>query len=139
VGAVDIANNEVRVESGKGDRERVVYITGECARILAEYIHEAKLDERDYLFKPLRGEQRMRPHVVRRTLLRIAARTGIKKHIHPHLLRHSWATNMINRGANPRTVQAQLGHRFLETTMIYVESRPQRVRNECQAFAPAYV
>jgi len=137
---VDIANHEVYIEDGKGARDRIAYIPGECARIQAEYIHDHRLTADMMLFKPTRGgEPKMRPHVVRRTVARIAARTKIEKKIYPHIFRHSWATNMLNRGANPRTIQAQLGHSFLETTMLYLENRPRHVKNECQMFAPAYM
>lgn len=139
VRSVDIANGEVLVESGKGDKDRVCYITGECARVVAEYVAEHHLADDDHLFVTTRGKRPMRPHVVRRLLTRVVRRTRIRKHVHPHILRHSWATNMLNKGANPRTVQAQLGHEHIETTMIYVQSRPKRVKAEIQLYALSYV
>ncbi|MFZ7126387.1 MAG: tyrosine-type recombinase/integrase [Desulfobacterales bacterium] len=135
---IDLAAHEIFVAGGKGAKDRVVYVPGECSRILAAYIHEHGLGPVDHLFITLRGGRPLRPHVVRRLLVRIGNRIKIKKHLHPHLFRHSWATNVIGRGANVRTIQMQLGHSHIETTMIYAESRPKLVKAECELFAPAY-
>lgn len=136
---IDFSNNEIIVINGKGAKDRIVYMSSDCMKILIEYIYSFGLSPEDNLFYTTRGRNKIRPHVVRRTLQRIVKRTKINKKVYPHLLRHSWATNVLNKGANIRTIQAQLGHSNIETTMIYANSRPQRVKAECQIFSPSYM
>jgi len=132
---VDLGNNEV-VIFGKGSKERIVNVDGECTKVLMAYLAKFPRGESDYLFTTLRKGNQFSTWAVRRLVKVIAGRTKIKKRVYPHLFRHSLATNLADRGANPRTVQKQLGHAYLDTTMIYLESRPARVKAEYHAFSP---
>jgi integrase/recombinase XerD len=69
----------------------------------------------------------------------LARRAQLEKRVFPHLLRHSLATNLLNRGASLIMIKEQLGHAFIESTMIYVTSMPFRARSEYDFFKPAYM
>jgi site-specific recombinase XerD len=135
---VDFGNNEIFIH-GKGSKERIVNIKGECTRILLTYIALFPRNNNQYLFTTLRKNVPYTTWALRRLVKTVVCRTKIEKRVYPHLFRHSLATNMIDRGANPRTIQKQFGHAYLETTMIYVESRPKTVKMEYEIFAPSYI
>jgi integrase/recombinase XerD len=63
----------------------------------------------------------------------------IEKRVFPHLFRHSLATNLLNRGAQLVTVQNVLGHSFIESTMVYAKSFPQRTKTEYDNYCPCYI
>jgi site-specific recombinase XerD len=69
----------------------------------------------------------------------VAKRAKIAKRVFPHLLRHSFACNLLNRGANVLTIKELLGHQDLRTTMIYVRSTPQRIQQEYNFYCPSYI
>lgn len=136
---VDLGNNEVVILNGKGSKDHIAHIAGECCKILMAYLVEYPRSEDDYLFTALSSGNQFNTWAVRRLVKTVAARTNIKKRIYPHLFRHSLATNMIDRNANMRTLQAQLGHAFLETTMIYIETRQLRIKSEYHSCRPCYL
>lgn len=107
------------VVHGKGDKEREVYFNVRCAIWLKRYLNERD-DEEPCLFvterKPIR---RMSIDSLRYVVKRISSRAGIKKIIHPHQLRHSYATHMVDNGAPLEVIQSLLGHEKSETTRIY--------------------
>ncbi len=139
VGDIDIGNNEVSVPCGKGDKSRITNADGACMLQILEYLNIYPRTAADYLFTTLRHGNKLQTYMVRRLVKRVVARTSIKKRVYPHLFRHSLATRLIDNNANPRTVQHQLGHAFLDTTMIYVEKRPKRVKLEYMACVPSYL
>lgn len=124
---VDFGHNTVRVIAGKGSKSRVVHMSGDCTTVLLQYLSEYPRQSADYLFTSKRNGQQYATWSVRQLIKAIVSRTGIKKRVYPHLFRHSLATNMLCRGANLLTIKEQLGHAFIDTTMIYIQSRPQRV------------
>ena len=135
---VNLGSNLLHIRSGKGSRDRVIPIDGECVRVIMQYLAEYPRNDEDYLFFTKYGNRQYTPWALRRLVKSLAARAGIKKRIYPHLFRHSLATNMLHRGANPLTIQCQLGHSFIETTMIYVHSSPELLRAEYQVYSPSY-
>ena len=137
VADVDLAKNLVHIRSGKGSKGRIVPIDGECTRILMQYMVEyPELDDSKPLFKTKYGDRPYTPWALRKLVKTVAARASIHKRVHPHIFRHSLATNMLHRGANPITIQNQLGHNFIETTMIYVHSNQTRLRAEYNVYSP---
>jgi len=138
-GDIDFGINEVLVANGKGGKSRVVNIDGMCSNVLQAYLQAFPRGEKEYLFTTLRHGHQFTTYALRRRVKAVVGRTGISKRVYPHLFRHSNASHLIDGGANPRTVQFQLGHAYLETTMIYVETRPQRVKFEYQACMPSYL
>jgi integrase/recombinase XerD len=119
------------VTVGKGKKQRVVPL-GEAARArVAAYIKEVRpgLSRRarsDALFVTPRGRAMTRQNFWKR-LRAYALSTGIKKNISPHKLRHSFATHLLERGAELRAVQAMLGHADIGTTQIYTHLSSQRL------------
>lgn len=108
---------------GKGSRERLVPIGGTAVRWLSLYIDTARPllahgKSTPVLFLTYRGNPLSRMtvwNIVRRS----AEMAGIKEHIHPHILRHSFATHLLRGGADLRVVQELLGHADIKTTEIY--------------------
>jgi len=136
---VDMARNLVHVLNGKGSRGRTVCMAGDCTQVLLLYLAKFPRPEEAYLFTTLRAGSKYSSWALRRLVKRVVRRTGCKKRVHPHLFRHSLASNMLARGANLLTIKEQLGHSFIETTMIYIRARPQRIQSEYQMFTPSYL
>ncbi|MBN2626134.1 MAG: tyrosine-type recombinase/integrase [Spirochaetales bacterium] len=122
---------EVRV-MGKGKKERIVFL-GEAARkALSEYLplRDMKAGERKKdgpLFLDNRGE-RLTARGVFYLVDRYSVQGGIGKKIGPHTFRHSFATSLINEGADIRMVQEMLGHSSLSTTQVYTHTGIERIR-----------
>jgi integrase/recombinase XerD len=136
---IDFGNNFIRILDGKGGKSRIVNISGECVKILLEYLARYPRGGSDYLFTTIRKNEQYTTWSLRRMIKGITSRTPIRKKVYPHLFRHSLACNMLFRGANLLTIKEQLGHSFIETTMIYVKSRADRVSAEYRMFTPSYI
>jgi integrase/recombinase XerC len=117
---LDLRRGEARIRAGKGNKERLVYLGDPAKEALGRYMAERPLwtSGRDpqALFFGKRGA-RLSDRGVRRILDRLAVRLG--KPLHPHMLRHSFATHMLERGADIRSIQELLGHSSLSTTQKY--------------------
>ncbi|WJY27066.1 MULTISPECIES: tyrosine-type recombinase/integrase [Sporosarcina] len=117
---IDFGTNSVIVR-GKGDREREVYFSIRCAIWLKRSLQE-RSDSEPCLFtttrKPIR---RMSIDSLRYVIRQISERSVLTKTIHPHQLRHSYATHMIDNGAPLEVIQSLLGHEKSETTKIYAQ------------------
>ncbi len=115
---VDFEQEHVRVR-GKGGKERVVPLGEEAAHIVARYLREARPElargATDALFLSTRG-RRLDTSTLRRLLP------------HPHRLRHSFATHLLEGGADLRTIQELLGHSSLSTTQVYSHVDARRLR-----------
>ncbi|MCM3595611.1 tyrosine-type recombinase/integrase [Metabacillus idriensis] len=117
---INFLTNSVIVQ-GKGDKEREVYFNTRCALWLKRYLEE-RSDQEDSLFvTERRPNRRMSIDLMRYIIKRISSKAEIKKNIHPHQLRHSYATHMINNGAPIEVIQSLLGHEKSETTKIYAQ------------------
>jgi site-specific recombinase XerD len=109
------------VVHGKGDKEREVYFNVRCDIWLKRYL-EVRIDNDPALFVTERKPQRrMSIDLMRYIIKRISKRAGINKNIHPHQLRHSYATHMMNNGAPLEVIQSLLGHEKSETTRVYAQ------------------
>lgn len=119
--------------AGKGNKERLVPIGEEAVEYLQRYIREARNElltpasNRELLFPNRRGNRMTRQNFWHRIRF-YAQRTGLQVAISPHGLRHSFATHLVNHGANLRVVQMLLGHEDLSTTQIYTHVAQQRLR-----------
>lgn len=126
----DISCNEIRI-LGKGNKERIVRFGDYAEDILDLYLNEGykKLNKKEsqYLFLNNNGEQ-LSTRGVRYILEQIIKKTSIDKKISPHMLRHSFATHLLNEGCDILTVQELLGHESLTATSIYTHITNDRLK-----------
>jgi integrase/recombinase XerD len=113
-------SNHSAIVKGKGDKEREVYFNIRCDIWLKRYI-ESREDNDGAVFVTERDPHRMSKAQMRYIIKRISKRAGINKVIHPHQLRHSYATHLLNNGAPIEVIQSLMGHEKSETTRIYAE------------------
>ncbi len=139
VSDVDVGANTIRVAAGKGQKGRLVNVPGECSKIVLAYLDAYPRPSDSYLFTTLREGRRFRGHTLRRMVKKVAARSNVKKAVYPHLFRHSLAVNMLQRGAHLLTIKDQLGHEFIETTMLYLRVINKRAKAEYQLYCPSYL
>jgi len=109
---------------GKGDKQRIVPFSDMAAKHLKLYIHEIRVhvkadpSHQHFVFLNRRGKQLTRVMIFT-IIKKLVIKTGIKKRISPHSFRHSFATHLVERGADLRAVQEMLGHESITTTEIY--------------------
>ncbi len=125
---------------GKGSKERVVPLGKEALAALKEYLQwgRPQLTKKkisDALFVSARGEALTRQRIWQ-LLNTIARKAGLKKKITPHMLRHSFATHLLERGADLRSVQTMLGHSDISTTQIYTHVSNTHLKNLYDKFHP---
>ncbi len=125
VGHVDYADGIVKVV-GKGRKERVVPVGGAAMRAIQDYRRESAVTS-GALFRSVRGT-RITQQAVDLMLKKYLKMSGIPFAVSPHKLRHSFATHMLDAGADLRSVQELLGHASLSTTQIYTHVTKERLR-----------
>ncbi len=131
---IDVANRILLV-AGKGNKERLVPMSEPAIEEISLYVGEErprlkiKPGEEDYLFLNVRGH-RLTRQMVFILLRQLAEAAGINKTISPHTLRHSFATHLLEGGANLRAIQQMLGHESIATTQIYLHLDNTRLREE---------
>jgi integrase/recombinase XerD len=113
-------SNRSVIVLGKGDKEREVYFNIRCEIWLKRYI-DKRQDNDHAIFVTERDPHRMSIAQMRYIVKRISIRAEINKVIHPHQLRHSYATHLLNNGAPLDVIQSLLGHQKSETTKIYAQ------------------
>jgi integrase/recombinase XerD len=126
---------------GKGDKERLVPIGTDAAKYINLYLEEVRIHvpvkkgEEDFVFLNRRGSHLSRIMVfnIIKALAKVA---GIRKQISPHTFRHSFATHMIEGGADLRAVQEMLGHESITTTEIYTHLDRDYLRDTIMRFHP---
>jgi integrase/recombinase XerC len=126
---VNLATNEIRVW-GKGDKERVVLIGGAAHRTLTDYLERGRPEllgkkKSDALFVNRYGG-RLTARRIQKILDKYAR--NISKKVHPHMLRHTFATHLLDGGADLKVVQELLGHTDLSSTQIYTHVTQSRAR-----------
>ena len=117
---------------GKGRKHRTSFINARCEVALNEYIKHRK-GESDYLFVSDRApHEKLTKASVEKVVRKCAERSGLKKHITPHVLRHTTATQAVNNGMAIEDVSKLLGHANVATTMIYAKVSHSKVHAEHQ-------
>lgn len=128
---------------GKGDKERLVPIGSSAVKYIQIYQHEIRVHmplvkgNEDILFLNRRGSKlsRVMIFLMLKDLVRLA---GIEKNISPHTFRHSFATHLVEGGADLRAVQEMLGHESITTTEIYTHLDREYLRETLHRFHPAF-
>jgi len=118
---VDSERMVIHVRQGKGHKDRDVTLSPRLLEMLRAYWKWRK--PQTYLFPSYQRKRREQPissRTVYYAVREAARRAGIKKKVSPHLLRHSWATHLLERGTDLKTIQMLLGHIDLEATTIYL-------------------
>ena len=120
VDRVDLPSGEVRVW-GKGSKERIVPVgTSALAAIRAWLAKRAEIANADPLAMFIgRGGKRITPRAIERRLAEWAVRQGLSRHVHPHMLRHSFASHVLQSSGDLRAVQEMLGHASIASTQVY--------------------
>jgi len=127
---------------GKGQKDRPIFISPEAADWLQQYL-DMRQDNTKPLFIRFAGNKkvdlsgnyhRLTARSVQRTVAHYALLAGITKHVSPHTLRHSFATNLLMNGADIRSVQAMLGHSNIATTQIYTHVTDPHLKNVHEKF-----
>ena len=134
---IDSQRMVVHVRQGKGNKDRDVTLSPRLLEVLRDYWKWRK--PKTYLFPSLYRKQPEQPidsKTVWYAVREAARRAGIKKKVSPHLLRHSWATHLLECGTDLKTIQVLLGHVDLEATTIYLhlsQRHMQAVNNPIEA------
>jgi site-specific recombinase XerD len=133
VGAPDFDSETLRV-TGKGSKTRVVPMGEPAQRALERYLETARPAlaanrAEQALFLSRRG-RRLSPSDIRRRLERWVREAAVAGHVSPHTLRHSFATHLLEGGADLRSIQELLGHASVSTTQVYTRVEPGRLRSE---------
>ncbi len=136
---INLGDNMIRVLSGKGSRDRLIHISGDCSRVMLEYLNQYQRTPEDYLFTTLVRNEKYSSWALRKLMKVLSNRADIRKRVYPHLLRHSLAVNLLRRGCNLVLIQRQLGHAYISSTEIYIASFPQRVQSQYHLFIPSYL
>lgn len=129
------AESEFILVRGKGDKQRMVPISQVALQLIEQYIKDIRSHQvvkpgcDDILFLNRRGGQLTR-QMVFIIIKRLCELAGIHKNVSPHTLRHSFATHLLEGGANLRAIQQMLGHESITTTEIYVHIDRSRLRQE---------
>ena len=129
---IDLVRGSVQV-IGKGGKERMIPLTDDAIKFIKIYIKEAreilnKSKDHNNLFLSTHGKQISR-HSFWHRIKAYLKRVNINKDVHPHTLRHAFATHMLNNGADLRSVQLLLGHSDLATTQIYTHIAQTEIQN----------
>lgn len=137
---IDLSRDEFSVR-GKGDKVRVVFLSPSAKKAVAEYL-KARGDMSDALFvgygksNTSKGKdlEAITPRSVERLVKQYAVKAGITRKVTPHVIRHSFATDLLENGADLRSVQALLGHANIATTQVYTHVTDKHLREVHKAF-----
>lgn len=138
---VNLSRGEFMVR-GKGDKERIVFLSPSAKDAINNYL-KARKDAFEPLFVHIGGTHdeyeegeymRLTARSVQRLIKKYAKMVGITKDVTPHVIRHSFATDLLINGADIRSVQSMLGHSSITTTQIYTHVTNKQLREVHQAF-----
>ena len=138
VNDIDLTNCIIRI-MGKGNKEREVPLGEYCIYYLKLYLEKRKemlkKESCDKLFLNNHGKGMTRQGFFKNLKL-ILREKGLNEEVSPHTLRHSFATHLINRGADLRSIQEMLGHSDISTTKIYTKVSDDKTKEDYQKFHP---
>ncbi len=130
---LDLSRDEFSIR-GKGEKVRVVFLSDDSKNAIREYLAKRKdMDEAMFIElsrnKAKDGSRRLTPRSIERMVRDTAVKAGISKKVTPHVLRHSFATDLLSNGADIRSVQIMLGHSNIVTTQIYTHVTDKALRD----------
>jgi integrase/recombinase XerD len=142
---LDFKRGMVRVNNGKGGRDRVIPVDGETLAWLRSWAEKRStlgFRGRQPFFPRLRskglGSEEIKPgekmgtRNIEAIVERLATRAGLDKRVSPHVLRHTYATGQLDRGLTVRELQELLGHSAMSTTAVYLHVNPEALREKIQ-------
>ena len=143
---VDVRPEDVNLEfrfvrlTGKGGKERIVPLGRKAVDRIENYLRDArpqlaKAEDPGTLFLSRTGRKLTRERIWQ-LVRKLALKAGLRKRVHPHTLRHSFATHLLEGGADLRLVQEMLGHANIATTQIYTHVDVSRLRKVHQQYHP---
>lgn len=138
VSSVNIYMGYIKV-IGKGNKERIVPIGAVAKKILSDYLNNYRKEfikkESSLLFFNNHGNKMSREefYIILKQIIR---QTSVNKKVSPHTIRHSFATHLLENGADLRSIQELLGHSDISTTTIYTHISNQKIKEEYQQFHP---
>jgi len=131
---IDLKKDEMPIR-GKGEKVRVVFLSQEAKDAVAEYLRNRKDMEEPLFISPgQNGGKRLDPRSIQRIVKHYAIKAGITKNVTPHVIRHSFATDLLQNGADLRSVQMMLGHSSITTTQIYTHITDKQLRDVHKKF-----
>ncbi|MCM8772475.1 MAG: tyrosine recombinase XerC [Candidatus Omnitrophica bacterium] len=134
VGDVNLIEEIIKVR-GKGKKERIVPVGSFALNCLIEYMEKRPNKNEEYLFLNKYGK-RLTERSVERILEKYSKRSGLSKKVTPHVLRHTFATHLLDRGADLRFVQELLGHERITTTQVYTHLTVEKLKEFYNKFHP---
>lgn len=133
---IDLSRGEISVR-GKGEKIRVVFLSEGARSAIKDYLKK-RGDADEALFVSISKTGKVLGRIIPRTIQRLvdtyAKKAGIPKRVHPHELRHSFATDLLINGADLRSVQELLGHANISTTQVYTHLTNKELKEIHQAF-----
>ncbi|MFA7000325.1 MAG: tyrosine-type recombinase/integrase, partial [Candidatus Paceibacterota bacterium] len=133
---LDLSKDEFSIR-GKGEKVRVVFLSNSAKDAIREYLKNRKdLDEPLFIQYSRNGAKgnRLTPRSIERIVKYYAIKAGISKKVTPHVIRHSFATDLLSNGADIRSVQMMLGHANIATTQIYTHITDKQLRDVHKKF-----
>ena len=115
--------------TGKGDKDRVVYFSVRARLMLQEYIKERKGGEGLFVSSKSPYEP-LKPRAIQRIIHNISEKAGLAGRVHPHLLRHTFATLALNSGMDVTVIQRLLGHEDIATAQIYAAMNEEVIKHQ---------
>ena len=127
---IDKSNRQIKV-LGKGSKERIVFFSIKCLEYLDDYLNNSRIfllkENNDYLFLNNKGKK-LSTSGVEYIIRQILLKSDLSVHLTPHTLRHTFATHMLDEGADLMTVKELLGHENISTTGIYTHVSNEHLR-----------
>lgn len=139
---LDLSRDEFSIR-GKGEKVRVVFLSPAAKRAIKEYLDKrGDVDEALFIHLPAgrqelakgNKENRLTPRSVERLVKKYSVKAGITRKVTPHVIRHSFATDLLENGADIRSVQALLGHANIATTQVYTHVTDKHLREVHKKF-----
>ena len=123
---INFEENIGYVKQGKGKKDRVFNIPLNLKKAIIKHAEKQTKENQEYLFSGHKGKLTERS--IQKIMKKYVEKSGIKKDVHPHTLRHSFATHLLEKGVDIRKIQELLGHASISTTELYTHISPEELK-----------